>query len=148
MNDRESIENEIVRIDVLLSSDNITDSQRETLEKIKADQEELIGIIDQVKVVERIIISLPEPITRDDTAAVNAAKDAYDKLTGKQMDMLDSKLFAKLEMAIAEISKPITPEIPPETNDRTPVNPFIIILLCGALIALEIISKKNKFAGK
>ncbi len=121
---------------------NLTDSEKNSIKDEIKRIEDALAVIDRVENAENIINKLPTDIKEENFDDVEAADDAYNALTDYEKSILDEAAKNKLKdakAALEELNKP--------NNNGLWIWIVLIVLICGALLAV-IICKKNKKSEK
>lgn len=125
--------------------DNLTEHEKSLVkEESKEKLEEALEIINNVKEVEDLINALPEEIEVEDGDDVHAAKEAYDKLTEYEKELVGKEYVNKLNEAIKALEKALEEQNKkdnPSTGDNIM---FYVVILAVSLIGIVSIRKTTK----
>lgn len=89
---------------------NYTDESKSAIEEDLARVNGALGVIEDVEEVERLINALPETITAGDSAAVNAAEEAYSALSEHGKSLVSEDARARLLAAEEKLEEALTAE--------------------------------------
>ena len=127
-----------------------------TEEETKAVQDEIdriesaLTVIGHAEAAEDLMDKLPEKITKNDKAAVEAADKAYNALTDYEKSLVDEdakKALADATAALAALNRPVSPGSP-VTGDNAKLLLWAVLLLLSGAAMLPLIhfGKKRRSA--
>jgi len=128
-----------------------------TEEETKAVQDEIdriesaLTVIGHAEAAEDLMDKLPEQITKNDKAAVEAADKAYNALTDYERSLVDEdakKALADAKAALAALSRPVSPGSPVTGDNAKLLLWAVLLLLSGAALLPLIHFGKKRISAK
>ncbi len=148
--DKTDLEDTKTKLEELLKDDSYAEEEKGKIQDVIDDIDEALKVIGNVEAVEDKINKLPENITKNDEAAINAADEAYNALTDYEKSLVDAdakKALDDAKAALAELDKPLDTDKPsdsPATGDDSNLGLWLSLLLLSSACVLGITLNERK----